>query len=234
MLENFALSRNCPRLDCKIRLILAKFVATSLEAKSLAGHLMSDNLYQPPKSDVDIPIEVHQPFYVVSSRKYWLMFLLTLGNYDYYWFYKNWRQQKNYHGIDVWPIARTIFMIFFVHSLFRAIRRANEGGSQGKNFRSDVFATLYVLLSLLGGAAGFIANFSTGSPYKNLISVLILPPIGAVLYRAQKFANIASGDPLGKTNDNFTAANIVWMLLGVLLWCTFLAGWFVVASDAPV
>ena len=44
---------------------------------------------------------------------------------------------------------------------------------------------------------------------------------------AQKAANSAAGDPQGESNNTLTAANIVWMVVGVLLWLLVLLGLYV-------
>ena len=33
-------------------------------------------------------------FYVVSLRKFYLLYIATLGGYVVYWFYRNWKLQK--------------------------------------------------------------------------------------------------------------------------------------------
>ena len=56
-------------------------------------------------------------FYVVSARKFWLLFLLTGGIYCVAWFYKNWAHFKRAtKDDDIWPGPRAVFHIFFVHS----------------------------------------------------------------------------------------------------------------------
>ena len=45
-----------------------------------------------------------------------------------------------------------------------------------------------------------------------------------LLTRAQRVANLASGDPGGKGNGQLGAANIVWILLGLVMWLMTLVG----------
>ena len=48
---------------------------------------------KPPKTNVlkEEDRKKHLPlFYVVSPKKFWVLFIATMGAYEPYWFYKNW------------------------------------------------------------------------------------------------------------------------------------------------
>jgi hypothetical protein len=57
-------------------------------------------------------------FYAVSQKKFLIMYIGTLGLYSVYWFYKHWSLYKKSENEEMWPIMRSIFQIFFTHSLF--------------------------------------------------------------------------------------------------------------------
>jgi hypothetical protein len=87
---------------------------------------MIDNVYAAPTSNLNAPrTQENGMFYVVSERKFYLLFIATLGMYSVYWFYQNWATYKagsSYGSSDaasIWPLGRTILAIFFVHALFR-------------------------------------------------------------------------------------------------------------------
>ncbi len=48
-------------------------------------------------------------YHVVPVWRFVLMSVLTLGTYQVYWTYMNWRQIKRTDQSDIWPIPRTIF-----------------------------------------------------------------------------------------------------------------------------
>ncbi len=193
---------------------------------------MSDNVYQTPKAAVDIPQEALQPFYVVSNRKFWVLYVATFGIYHVYWFYKNWQQYKNFTGISIWPVARGVFSIFFAHSLFRSIRESANDQEGAPPIAAGLLATVYVILSLISSGTERLASRDLGSPYTDLISILTMPMVGWVLYQVQKAANAACKDPLGDTNNAFTAGNVIWIVAGVLFWVMVLAGLYVIATEA--
>lgn len=114
---------------------------------------MSDNIYQPPQSEVDISQESHQPFYVVSKQKFWILFAATFGIYSLYWFYQHWRQYKRFTGTSIWPVPRAIFSVFFAHSLFRSIRNMADEQGYSPPISPGLLATIYVVFSLLSNGA---------------------------------------------------------------------------------
>ena len=63
-----------------------------------------------------------------------------------------------------------------------------------------------------------------GSPVTDILSLAVTPFIGLSLAKGQAVANVAAGDALGESNSTLTAANWVWIVLGVLLWILSLIG----------
>lgn len=193
---------------------------------------MSDNVYQTPKAAVDIPQEALRPYYVVSNRKFWVLYVATFGVYHLYWFYKNWQQFKSFTGMSAWPVARGIFSIFFAHSLFGLIRDSADEQEGAPHLKAGLLATVYVILSLISSGTERLASRDLGSPYTDFISILAMPLVGWVLYQVQKAANAACKDPLGETNNVFTAANVIWIVIGVLFWAMVLFGLYAIATDS--
>ena len=108
---------------------------------------MTDSVYAPPKADLSkVQSDADTPaFYVVSTLKMMVLFIATLGAYQLYWHYKNWRnhQQKDLAeggtDADIWPWLRMIFAVFFVHSLFREVKAvADELGLAHQVCKSHV------------------------------------------------------------------------------------------------
>ncbi|HWR95878.1 MAG TPA: hypothetical protein VN248_04015, partial [Arenimonas sp.] len=71
--------------------------------------------------DVDKAVVRAAPFYVVSLQKLVLLQVLTFGFYGILWFYWHFRRLKEYYRDDSWPVMRSIFAVFFTHTLFRDI-----------------------------------------------------------------------------------------------------------------
>lgn len=195
--------------------------------------MTDDNYYQPPASRVDDAPAAGPSFYVVSPRKFVLLYLLTVGMYTVYWFYQNWTLFKRQHDLKIWPVPRAIFAIFFTHSLFAEIDRAAGSRSVRYAWNAAGTATTYVVLSIVNSLISQLANRDIGSPMTNLAALLMVPAVMFPLLAAQKAANSAAGDPDGDSNSALTAANIIWMVVGVLLWLLVLLGLYVtIVGDA--
>ncbi len=182
---------------------------------------MTDNPYQPPQSELINQADSSEVpgFYVVSKKKMVILFLTTLGIYQVYWFYRNWRLRKQATGEKIWPLPRAIFCIFFVHSLFRAANdQRNLGPVQLPVWNYGPQATLIVILFIISNVLDRMSTQSIGSPLTDYLSLLLLLPIVACLASAQERINEACGDPLGESNSRFRVANYLWIVLGLLLW----------------
>lgn len=112
---------------------------------------MSDDRYAPPVAVVaDVPQnESASPvFYAVSPLKLVLISFGTLGLYQYYWIYKNWKLHKQRTGEDVSPLPRAIFAIFFIYQLFKNV----DGEAEKWNTRrvlAGPFATFWIAVTVL-------------------------------------------------------------------------------------
>ena len=160
-----------------------------------------------------------------------LLSALTLGLYQFYWSYRNWKVRKQATGENIWPLPRAIFSIFFVHSLFRAASdQRNRRYDQLPTWNHSLLATVIVILLILARVLDRLSTKSIGSPATDLLSLLILIPIIASFASAQDRINEACGDPLGQSNNRLTGANYVWMVIGLLIWALVGIGIFAEAG----
>jgi hypothetical protein len=194
---------------------------------------MESDIYKPPESDLGEEFAAPRDFYVVSPRKFLLLFIATLGLYKLYWFYKQWSLYKQSTHSDLWPIPRALFSIFFTHSLFEKIDTALKGKSIPYTWQPSTLATLYVILVIFENICDRLAFRDVGSPVTDLLSLAVLPFIAWVAYKAQLATNVASGDPEGESNSQLTVANFIWMFIGALLWIIILFGLYHILLDLP-
>lgn len=183
------------------------------------------NPYAPPLAQVrDVPTPDVPGFYVVSSRKFFLLYFLTLGLYGVYWFYRHWAQVKLERRADLWPIPRAIFSVFFTHDLARRIdARLSERGDTYA-WSPGALATRVVVLQLATTFLDRLAWKGIGSPVTDCLSILLLVPLAFSTYAIQRAANTAVGDAEGGANSRMTLANFVWLLLGGMWWLLVIAG----------
>lgn len=191
---------------------------------------MSDNPYQTPQGELNLPADPSptSAFYVVSKKKMVVLFIMTLGIYQVFWYYQNWRLYKLATGEKIWPLPRAIFSIFFVHSLFRAANHQRDRAPAGlPAWNHSQQATIIVLLLIISQVTERMSSKSIGSPITDVLSLLILFPLVSCYASAQVRINEACGDPLGASNNRFTVGNYIWMVLGALMWALIGVGLFV-------
>ena len=166
-----------------------------------------------------------QIFYVVSIKKFAVLYVATLGLYGFYWFYKNWACYKHQWAAhdegreDLWPIARAFFAVFFVHSLFREVKALGREKPAVAAWGNGKHATLLVVLLIAAQAMDRLAYRDIGTPYTDALSLVILAPLLLLYTIAQEMINISCNDPRGHSNNHFTKANYAWIVVGAIFWC---------------
>lgn len=155
-------------------------------------------------------------FYVVSQKKFLILFLGTFGIYTVYWFFKHWSQYNKSANEDMWPVMRGVFSIFFTHSLFALfeMKYTNKTGEAPKSIYH--LATLYVVFAIGCQISGNFSDNGYGNPITFYLSLLILPVSCWIFYTAQSLANYAGEDIHGESNNKLTGVNYAWLSLGVI------------------
>ena len=183
---------------------------------------MSDSIYGAPKADLTRKEErlSDDAFYVVSLNKMTVLFLLTLGMYQIYWNFKNWhlyRERSKYEeGLvkGVWPVPRSLFPQFFTHSLFYKVQDHATAHARALVWNVDTNATLVVFLTIIVAVSSRLFDKGIGSPYSGSVAVVSIV-LAMFAYRsAQRQINAACGDPLGRSNQDYTLANLAWIVTG--------------------
>ncbi len=203
---------------------------------------MTDSVYAPPKADLT---KVHsddttEAFYVVSTMKMMVLFIATLGGYQLYWHYKNWRRHQQMSLAqggpdgDIWPWARMIFSVFFVHSLFREVKAVGDAHERETDFDVGTQATILVILMLVSTALSRVPEDSSLAMKAHFLSLILLVPTMFVYRNAQRFINTSCGDPEGASNANFTTANYIWIVLGAILWMFVIWGSVMIAGGEAI
>ncbi|NIB44137.1 hypothetical protein HBA55_31350 [Pseudomaricurvus alkylphenolicus] len=180
---------------------------------------MNESIYDAPNSELeDSSVIAEGEFYGVSPLKLSVLFISTIGMYSIYWFYRNWYLYRAKNDEDIWPIARGFFNIFFAYSLFTAVDGRLHDKKTGRSWSPGLMATIYVVLSILGSVCDRLSYNAVGSPYTDLVSLVVLPILLAIFLKVQSAINTVLGDPHGIANSKFTLANYVWILIGCLFW----------------
>lgn len=178
--------------------------------------------YRAPIASLET-VETGLPFFVVGTTKFVVLFLSTFGLYQLYWWFRQWRQQRDVARVSATPVMRSIFSIFFAHVLFR---NANSlAVSKGVQFGAapGLLAGTYILASI---SQNMLLRLNGIGPLLAATGVMLVECV--VLTVAQRGINRACDDPQGTGNRHFSGANIVWIILG----CAYVA-LLIVASVMP-
>ena len=167
----------------------------------------------------------------MSKRKFIVLFAATIGIYQVYWFYENWRLYRDNSDEKIWPVARAIFSIFFVHSLFRILDRKLQGSGHRMYWNARSNATILVVLIIVNSMLGNAIN-TLSSPYVDFLSVATLVPLAFVYCKAQVVINVCCDDPEGTRNDTLTWQNYSWCALGLASWALSLFGLYLKLHNA--
>lgn len=189
---------------------------------------MENNPYAAPDSEVVLPgTTLRQRFYAVAPIKFFVLFFATFGFYQLFWHYQNWTLLKRARKSDEWPVMRGIFSIFFTHSLFREIDKELVMTHNTYSWNAELNATAIVVIMIADRIIGRLSATSDDFTVVDALVLLAIPLLSYFLFQAQKAANQACGDPQGRTNANFTIPNIVWIVLGGLVYLLVALGIFV-------
>ncbi len=192
---------------------------------------------QPDKSD-DSEIDVTETnrsetaetaFFAVSEGKLITLYILSFGLYGIYWFYKNWKLQQPIMDKNIYPVWRSIFSIFFTHSLFKRINQQASHLKQAHRFNANLLATFFVftiiasnILEHLFGSVQTSGNVSNSSIIITSLVLFVLSVIPMV--KAQATVNRINNDMLGYLNHKYSLANYVLIALGSISWIMLTLG----------
>ena len=180
-----------------------------------------NEIYRPPVAagnQAKAERALSAPFYIVSTTKFLLLFVATLGIYQLVWFYKHWREYAPYGRKAISPFWRAIFAIFFTHALFRAFEEHGNYSGRPSAWSPQGMATLFVGLTIVARIADRVSTSSAELGAEDLAAFILTLSTGVPLVVAQRACNTACGDPEGKTNSRLTLLNWVFVCVGGLFW----------------
>ncbi len=155
-------------------------------------------------------------FYLISANKFWILNILTLGCFSIVWFYMQWHRQNKAGREKVQPFWRSVFAIFFYHSLTNRIKTQTEIAEVSEKWNGGLVATLVVVSMLTERILDRIeTHMEELGQYPRLISVLgwgVFAALFFLIWNIQSKINIGYGDPAGASNSKITTINILWII----------------------
>lgn len=156
-------------------------------------------------------------FLYISPARLIAMSLISNGLYDLYWIYKNWRYVKERDGLNIRPLWRGLFGLFYCHSLLRRIYDDQEMRAiRTPSFSPWVAATGWVLLLV----AGNVVSRGPG-PVSGLIAALV--PGFLFLLPVQSYVNVVTEKRCpGQGFHPWSAGHWVCLAAGIAFWALLL------------
>lgn len=145
--------------------------------------------------------------------------IASMGLYEIYWIYRNWRYVKERDGLQITPFWRGIFGIFFCHSLLRRMYEDEEARAYWlPTFSPNGLATTWIILRLFANALDRAPQMWTSIVSGLIPSFLCLLPV-------QNYVN----DVTRKRNPGcpyygWSAGHVVCLVLGIILWILIILG----------
>ena len=106
-------------------------------------------------------------YFPVSKLKLILMSLCTLGLYELYWFYKNWKLIRTRTGQNLSPFWRAFFSFIFGYQLFKDIQVSADSNGCKSSINPGWLFICYLALN---------ATWSLPDPF-SIISLLTFLPL---------------------------------------------------------
>ncbi|MBC9251548.1 hypothetical protein A9179_14850 [Pseudomonas alcaligenes] len=184
-----------------------------------------DNLYKTPEAPLlDGSTPSRGAFFVTSTRKMAILYIATLGLYTLYWGYKQWDSQRlSMQPKHIMPVWRSIFIVFFMHSLSRRIcERLHKQGMVGES--GSGAATLFVFLVVVSSVLSSVTSRSDLPAILDVLAMVLQLASLLPMLNIQRLANLASDDPDGASNDSLSGSNIGFIIVGGLFWLLYLLG----------
>ena len=154
-------------------------------------------------------------YFPVSLTKFVVMHFCTVGMYQLYWFYENWKLILERERSNASPFWKTFFMFIYCYIFFEKVRSSAAEIKIAQSISVQFLATGWIVMStlwILPDPYGLIA----------LVSIVFLIPVQQAANRVNEFLV-----PGHDRNDRFTALNIVAVIIGGLLLATVVVGAFV-------
>lgn len=149
-----------------------------------------------------------------SVSAYLFLSLITFGLYELYWTYKIWVHYKEKEALDIMPVGRAIFSVFFNYGLFEKIKSNARMESVQVSYSSGMLFVVWLVLNLLSKLPDpfWLVSF---------LSMFVFVPIIQTFHNA-----IEASDEYHLTiREGFSTGQIIAIILGVILWCLVLAGY---------
>ncbi len=150
--------------------------------------------------------------YIISTQKYIILSILSLGFYDVLWHYKAWRFFNQKNQLDIMPAMRAMNSIFFIYSLFKTILKFSNEKGYDKKYPVILLSVGYILLLLFNLLPFPFLLFS------KLSVIFLIQP-----FQALNFAKRQSNELKVIEQTTFNRRQKVIIFIGAFFWFSLIA-----------
>jgi hypothetical protein len=187
----------------------------------------TETLAEPDVSPPDIPTpEPETPdapelttkgplFLHVSMTRLIFMSVVSMGLYQAYWIYKNWRFLKDRDGLQIQPFWRGFFGLFFIYSIFKTIREDEQLNRIEKaTFPAGALAVAWIVLTFLANALSRVEDDGISA-----LGMLVAFPLFLFFVPVQDYINRVNAKLTPRPEHTpWTIGHMVCLFIGILFW----------------
>jgi len=153
-------------------------------------------------------------FFPVSILKLVVMSIVTLGIYEVYWFYKNWKLIQERTNTDIRPFWRGVFLVFYCHPFFKEVRKESAAHFSETETSPLLITVVYII---------FKVACKLPEPFYLIcyLCPFVLIPIQTEINRLN-----SSAAPHHDPNTRFTGWNIFGVVVGGIAFVLVVIGSF--------
>jgi hypothetical protein len=158
--------------------------------------------------EIPVPTSDETVWFLVGRGKLVVMSVVTLGLYQLFWFYQQWRRVK-YTEENIRPALRAFFSVFFCYSLFKRVRESARTLGMEPPLPVPLLAAAFILLSL---------GWELPKPFSLMAFLSVLP-----LVPIQRLANEVALNQVPESDANTGLTPLNWLGVGTGGLLVFLA-----------
>lgn len=153
-------------------------------------------------------------FFTVSPLKFTVMSIVTLGLYELYWIYKNWKIISDRRNLNLKPFWRAFFAYFYIYPLLDFIRKNGNEQGHSSDLKAGPIAAAWIIISL---------TWKLPDPL-SLITMLAFITLIPAVKDIQRQTELIS--PGADTNSKFSVLNWVGIVIGGFIFIMAVIGSF--------
>jgi hypothetical protein len=190
----------------------ARYVKTQLDGLEKQGLITIPSTTAQLVSQVCTPIENPLFLFIPIPRLIFLS-IFSMGIYEVYWIYKNWKYIQIRSGSNISPFWRGVFGLFYCHSLLKYIHEDQESRSiQQPSFSAGGLATGWLMLVILANIVSRAPGIGASIIAAFIPSYLCLLPVQRYINEIERKRNPT------QAFHGWSTGHIICILIGTIIW----------------